>query len=237
MTINRSRLNQSVGEVQQLLSEVARSLRFYADAGYTGGDCRKENLDSIRSWCHPNCLRLQAVPSEQSFCEGCPLQASGAHAVNGAGPPKARLIFVLGYPSIPAEREKSPYAGASGQLLTRMISAMNLMPDDIYVSHIVRCRPPDGRAPSDLETRRCINFLVQDIGAIAPKVICTFGELATRSLLSGNASLERMRGRFQERDGIRIMPTWHPDDMLEDPGKKRPVWEDMQKVMHFLDIT
>ena len=114
---------------------------------------------------------------------------------------------------------------------------MKLAPEDVYVSHIVRCRPTKGREPSIEEIRRCMPFLEREINLAAPEVICVFGEFAARALLERSEPLERLRGRFYEKYGVRIMPTWHPDDMIDDPEKKRPVWDDIRKVMSCLDIT
>jgi DNA polymerase len=133
--------------------------------------------------------------------------------------------------------ENTPYAGEGGRLLARIVAAMALTPGDVYVSHVVKCRPPEGREPSAEEARRCMSSLEHEIQAVAPEVICALGDFAARMLLDRREPLEQLRGRFYERGGVRIMPTWHPDDMIDDPDKKRPAWEDIRKVMSSLDIT
>lgn len=238
------RLNQNARRVVRLLSEVIRSLHFYADAGYSGGDCRPDNLARIGSWDNPGRLSpscpVETARSNNaaglSACQGCPLREKRAHAVNGVGAKTAKVLFILGYPTFSAAQEHSPYAGESGRLLARMIEAMKLTPETVYVSHIVRCRPPDGGEPSNEERRHCFSIFERDLKEISPQVICTFGAFAARALLERDELLQDLRGRFYEKNGIRIMPTWHPEDLLADPDKKRPAWEDLQKVMSCLDI-
>jgi DNA polymerase len=232
-------LLRSAIEVKNLLSEVTGSLRFYVEAGYSGGECSPANLERIRRWGDPDCLRADGpvtdISTDIPACEGCPLRAGATHSIAGAGPAGAKLMFVIGYPSFSTAKERNLYAGGAGQLLVRIISAMNLTPDDVYVSHIVKCRPSDGKEPSAEETRRCLLSLEGEIKAVGPEVICTLGEFVARSFLDSSEPLEGLRGRFHERDGVTVMPTWHPDDIIDDPAKKRPVWEDVRKVMARLD--
>ena len=236
----RNRLDQNARRVERILSEVIRSLRFYADAGYGGGDCRPDNLERIRSWGDPGCLG--SVESSRpdnvgdiSACEECPLRAKRV-AINGVGSKEAKVMFVMGYPAFSTVKENSPYAGEPGRLLARMIAAMKLTPETVYVSHIVRCRPPDGEEPSREAGRFCFSFLEREISDVTPQVICLFGDFAARCFLERAEPLPELRGRFFEKNGMRVMPTWHPDDLIADPDKKRPAWEDLQKIMRCLDI-
>ena len=238
------RLNQNARRVERLLSEVIRSMRFYGDAGFSGGDCRPDNLERIRTWSDPGRLRpprpVEAIRPHQAagpqVCEGCPLRENRAHAINGVGSKAAKVLFILGYPTFSAAQEHSPFAGESGRLLARMIEAMKLTPETVYVSHIVRCRPPDGQEPTPEAGRACFSFLEREINDIGPRVVCTFGDFAARCLLDRTEPLPELRGRFFEKNGMRLMPTWHPDDLIADQNKKRPAWEDLQKVMRCLDI-
>jgi DNA polymerase len=156
--------------------------------------------------------------------------------ITGTGPGRAKLMFVAGYPSFFTDKERSPYAGETGHLLTRIIAAMKLTPDDVFFSHVVKCRPPEGRQPSTGDMQRCLPFLEQEISTVAPQVICALGEYAARALLGGNEPLEKRRGRFYESNGLAVMITWHPEDILDDPSRRRPVWEDIQKVMARLNL-
>ncbi len=233
-------LKSGLHEAENLLSEAIRSLRFHASAGYSGGDCGTVNLERLQRWSDQDCLRFSGVPPETAAdiiaCRGCPLEAGRTNRIAGAGFAGARVMFIMGYPSYSADREKTPYAGESGRLLVRILAAMSLAPDDVYVTYAVKCRPPDGREPSAEEARHCINFLEREIKAVAPDMICALGEFAARSLLDKPEPLESLRGKFYERNGVRVMPTWHPDDMIDDSAKKRPAWEDFRKVMAGLDI-
>lgn len=235
-----SRSINGIDRAGHLLSEVIRSLRFYAETGYSGGDCLSDNMERIRLWDMPQILRGNGVDMNTatglSNCEECPLYEGPGRGIDGVGSGKVKLMFVIGYPGDSAVTNNSPFAGESGQLLARMISAMKLTPEDVFVSHVVRCRPPDGENPSGQAKRCCAAFLEREIKSIAPEVICTFGEFAARSVLERDNSFPEMQGRFYEKDGIHIISTWHPDEMIADPEKKRPVWEDLQKVMRFLDI-
>lgn len=228
-------------KISDLLSEVIDSLRFYAGTGYSGGDCGPDNLERIRRWSDADCLRLDqdvvSAGADAPACAGCSLREYRSSMIAGAGPGRAKLMFVAGYPSFATDKERSPYAGEPGHLLTRIIAAMKLTPDDVFFSHVVKCRPPGGGQPAAGDMQRCLPSLEQEIRTVAPRVICVLGEYAARALLGGNEPVEKRRGRFYEREGMALMITWHPEDILDDPSRKRPVWEDIQKVMARLDIS
>jgi DNA polymerase len=233
--------SKNADQVRRLLSEVSRSLRFYAESGYSGGQCRRENRDRLDRWSAADCLSPKggtlAGPSPLSACADCPLRTENPKAIAGVGPVGARLMFLLGYPSFSTDREGHPYAGEAGKLLVKIISAMKLSPDDVYVTHAVKCRPPDGRPPSAEETRCCLPLLDREIGDVAPVAVFALGEFAAQTLLDSREPLAALRGRFYDRAGLHIMPTWHPHDMIDDPSRKRPAWDDVRQVMQYLDIT
>ncbi len=234
-------VNRHARRVAGLLSEVLDCLRFYAETGYNGEYCSSVNLERIEQWAAPGGLLTAGRPVDNgggpAGCLTCPLRSDRNVAPVEAEATGKKLMFVLGYPALPPAADNTPFAGEAGRLLARIVAAMHLSTDDIYVSHVVKCRPPGEREPSTDETRCCLPLLKDEITAVTPDVICVFGGFAARALLDRPEPLARLRGRFYEKNGVRIMPTWHPDDMLDDPEKKRPAWADLQKVMRSLDIT
>jgi DNA polymerase len=138
-------------------------------------------------------------------------------------------------PGYDEDRSGEPFVGRAGQLLNRIIAAMNLTREAVYICNIVKCRPPDNRNPLPEEVERCMPFLERQIAAVAPDVICTLGAVATRALLKTGAPISRLRGRFHDYRGIRVMPTYHPAFLLRYPEKKRETWADIQMIMGVIE--
>ena len=181
---------------------------------------------------------LEAVREELGECTRCPLHRSRRTIVFGEGNPSARLMFIGEGPGADEDRQGRPFVGRAGQLLTRMIQAMRLEREDVYIANIVKCRPPENRDPEPLEIRTCLPFLEGQIAAISPKVIVALGRVATCTLLNTKNSISNLRGEFRYRQGIPIMPTYHPSFLLRaEPDKrhKAEAWADLQKVMALLD--
>ena len=130
-----------------------------------------------------------------------------------------------------------PFVGPAGRLLTDIIEkGMGLKRKDVYIANIAKCRPPGNRDPFPEEIRQCIGFLEEQIDVIRPKVIIALGKIAAQTLLDTDASITALRGNFHEYRGIKVMPTFHPSYLLHNQAKKRDVWEDIKKVMQYLDI-
>jgi DNA polymerase len=125
--------------------------------------------------------------------------------------------------------------GAAGQLLTKVITAMKLTRESVYICNIVKCRPPGNRNPEPEEIRHCLPFLKRQLTVINPRVICALGGVAAHILLETATPISRLRGRFHDFKGIPVMPTFHPAYLLRNPQKKRDVWEDVQKIMKMLE--
>jgi uracil-DNA glycosylase len=174
---------------------------------------------------------LQAVREEIGDCTRCRLHAGRKNIVFGAGNPDARLVFVGEGPGEEEDLQAEPFVGKAGQLLTRMIQAIQLDRNDVYIANIVKCRPPGNRDPQEDEIETCLPFLKKQLAVIQPRIICTLGRFSTQALLGTKEGITKLRGRFHQlADGIRVMPTYHPSFLLRSPEKKREAWEDLQKV-------
>ncbi len=170
-------------------------------------------------------------------CTLCSLRSGCMQVVFGDGNPRARLMLVGEGPGAEEDRQGKPFVGAAGQLLDRILAAINLSRQRVYIANIVKCRPPGNRAPSNEEIIKCLPYLKQQIELIDPLIIVTLGAVATRVLLDPGASITRIRGNWVQHNGRFWMPTFHPAALLRDPGKKKPVWEDFKQVKQKYDQT
>ncbi|MCA9520347.1 MAG: uracil-DNA glycosylase [Myxococcales bacterium] len=180
--------------------------------------------------------RLRQVRDDLGDCKRCKLAAGRKNLVFGVGNPRAELLFIGEAPGADEDRQGIPFVGKAGQLLTKIIRAMGLSRDDVYICNIIKCRPPENRDPEGDEIAQCEPFLVRQVEAIGPKVIVTLGRFAAQSLLQTSAPISRIRGRWHQWRGVPVMPTYHPAYLLRSPEQKRPVWEDMQDVMKRLGL-
>jgi DNA polymerase len=173
---------------------------------------------------------LDRVVEEIGDCKRCKLHPTRKNIVFGSGNPGARLMLVGEAPGAEEDEQGMPFVGKAGQLLTKIIEAIDLKRSDVYIANIIKCRPPSNRNPDEDEIKTCIPFLKKQIEIIAPEIVCTLGNIAARSLLDTDMGITKLRGRFHERSGLKIMPTYHPSYLLRDQSKKRETWEDMKKV-------
>jgi uracil-DNA glycosylase family 4 len=156
--------------------------------------------------------------------------------VFGDGDEKARLVFVGEGPGHDEDLQGLPFVGRAGKLLTQMIEAMGLQRKDVYICNVVKCRPPQNRAPERDEVAACGPFLTRQLDAIAPKVIVCLGNIAAQTLLETTRGISHFRGQWQEFRGTRLMATYHPAYLLRNPAAKSEVWKDLQKVMAVLGL-
>ena len=168
-------------------------------------------------------------------CTRCALCAGRTQVVNTHGNPKARLMFVGEAPGADEDAQGRPFVGRAGQLLTKMIEAMGLKREEVIIGNVNRCRPPGNRQPTLEEAAICRPFLFREIAVIRPEVIVVMGNTALRNLLEVKAGISSVRGEFRDYQGIKVMPTFHPAYLLRDPSKKRETWDDLKKVMQYLD--
>lgn len=166
-------------------------------------------------------------------CQRCKLSGLGRkNVVFGVGNPNARLMFVGEAPGANEDRQGEPFVGRAGKLLTRIIEAIGLTREDVFISNILKCRPPNNRNPEPDEIAECVPFLERQVAAIQPKVIVGLGKFAGQFLANSKTPISRMRGNWYQYQGIPLMPTFHPAYVLRNPKEgRRLVWEDMLKVV------
>lgn len=167
-------------------------------------------------------------------CQRCQLGRSRTGLVFGGGNPRARLVFIGEAPGEEEERCGEPFVGEAGELLSKIIQAMGFAREEIYVCTLLKCRPPEDRSPLPEEIEACLPFLRRQLEAIGPEVIVALGTLAAQTLLQTKEPISRLRGRFHDWHGFRLMPTFHPAFLLQNAAMKREVWTDMQQVMRAL---
>lgn len=184
----------------------------------------------------PLATSLPALRDEIGDCTRCPLHLLGRRqVVFGVGNPSADLMFVGEAPGADEDEQGVPFIGRAGQLLTKIIEAIHLTRDDVYIANVIKCRPPGNRNPEPVEVETCSPFLLRQIDLVQPKVIVALGTFAAHMLLGSDAPISRLRGRLHDyRGDIKLMPTFHPAYLLRSPDKKRDVWEDMKIVRALL---
>lgn len=179
---------------------------------------------------------LDAIREEMGDCQRCSLGALRKKLVFGAGNHKATLVFVGEAPGADEDREGEPFVGRAGQLLTKIIEAMGLSRQDVYICNILKCRPPGNRNPEAAEIAACEPFLIRQLQAIGPRAVCALGTFAAQTLLRKDIPISALRGRFHTYAGLKVMPTYHPAYLLRNPSAKKLVWEDVQIIMDELGI-
>ncbi len=174
---------------------------------------------------------LPQVREELGDCRRCKLHAHRTQIVFGVGSPQAELVFVGEAPGADEDAQGEPFVGRAGQLLTKIIQAMGLRREDVYICNIIKCRPPNNRTPETDEILACSPFLLKQLQAIGPKFICALGGPATQTLLQTKEPISRLRGKFYDYHGIPLLPTFHPAFLLRNPHEKKTVWEDMKLLL------
>lgn len=168
-------------------------------------------------------------------CTRCKLHTLGRRqVVFGVGNPQARLMFVGEAPGEDEDRQGEPFVGRAGQLLTKIIEAIGMTRDQVYIANVIKCRPPGNRNPEPDEVETCEPFLFQQIAIVQPRIVVALGKFAAQSLLRTTEPITRLRGRVFEFRGASLLPTFHPAYLLRNPPAKREVWEDMKKVRDLL---
>ena len=178
---------------------------------------------------------LHVIREDIGDCIRCKLHAQGrTQIVFGVGNPDADLMFVGEAPGADEDIQGIPFVGRAGQLLTKIIEAIGLSRDQVYIANVIKCRPPGNRNPDPDEVESCEPFLFRQIDAIKPRVIVALGTFAAKALLKTQDPISRLRGRIYDFRGAKLIPTFHPAFLLRSPERKRDVWEDMKKVRALL---
>ena len=170
-------------------------------------------------------------------CQKCTLSQGRKNAVPGEGSLEAELMFVGEAPGRDEDLQGRPFVGRAGQLLTKIIGAMKFNREDVYITNVVKCRPPKNRNPNKEEIETCKNYLLEQIEMIKPRAIVALGRVATDFFVHSSLGMTALRGSFHEFNDIQVMPTFHPSYIIRNEGNKsikKMVWEDMKKVMTFL---
>jgi uracil-DNA glycosylase family 4 len=181
---------------------------------------------------------LAAIRADIGDCTRCKLHTLGrTQVVFGVGNPEADLMFVGEAPGRDEDLQGYPFVGRAGQLLTKIIEAIALKREDVYIANVIKCRPPENRNPEPDEVETCEPFLFRQIDVIKPKVIVALGKFGAQALLKTLDPISRLRGRVFEYRGAKLIPTFHPAYLLRNPSSKREVWEDMKLVRKLLSKT
>jgi DNA polymerase len=217
------------------LCEIAQDLQGYLQylqrLGYKGVPLSEGSvkiLEQMKKGARDETLEM--IRKDLGDCRRCRLHKGRKHIVFGMGNPQARLVLVGEGPGYEEDLHGLPFVGQAGQLLTKILKAIHLEREDVYIGNIIKCRPPKNRNPEPEEIAACLPFLQRQIRAIRPRLICALGTFAAQTLLQTQTPISRLRGHFQAYEGIPVLPTYHPAFLLRNPAKKRDVWEDMQKL-------
>lgn len=179
---------------------------------------------------------LERLREDIGDCKRCRLCQQRNTIVFGSGNPRAHLVFVGEGTGRDEDIQGLPFVGRAGKLLTQMIDAMGLTRDDVYICNVVKCRPPENRAPEPDEMETCSPFLYRQLAVIQPKAIVCLGAIAFQALYGAKQSISRLRGQWLEFRGVPMMATYHPAYLLRNPNAKGEVWDDLKKVMAHLGL-
>jgi DNA polymerase len=183
----------------------------------------------------PSAETLDLIREDLGDCTRCKLHRLGRRQiVYGVGNPAADLMFIGEAPGHDEDVQGIPFVGRAGQLLTKIIEAIDLTREDVYIANVIKCRPPENRNPEGDEVASCEPFLFRQVQAIRPRVIVALGTFAAQTLLRTNDPISRLRGKVFHYGDARLVPTFHPAYLLRSPERKREVWEDMKQVRALL---
>ena len=228
-------------DTPELFADLAEHARFFgelSDVGAAQGTRPAVSAAHIAEASgQPSVARVSDLPTiraDLGDCTRCKLSKSRKNIVFGQGDPNARLMFVGEAPGADEDVQGLAFVGRAGQLLTKIIEAMGLTRDDVFIANVIKCRPPENRNPEPDEIEMCQPFLERQIAAIQPRVMVGLGKFAGQWLLKTAEPISKIRGRLGDYNGIKVMPTYHPAFLLRNPAAKKDVWEDMKVVMALL---
>ena len=224
----------SRSQIIESIDALSHSLQRLSRCGLRGFDCHPDSLAKLSAWGVALQKRLETLTDirvDLGNCQRCRLAQHRRNIVFGSGSPTAKLVFVGEGPGLDEDQQAEPFVGPAGQLLTKIIAAINLTRSQVYICNVVKCRPPNNRNPRPDEIQTCFPFLDRQLDAIQPNLICALGSIAAQTLLNTPEPISKLRGRFYDYRGIRLLPTYHPAYLLRNAAKKREVWEDMKMLM------
>lgn len=228
--------DQLLNDIRSTLASARSQLEYLADLGVEGLQMAAPAAGEQNALLSPEALAetLDAVRQDLGDCRRCGLGASRKNLVYGVGNPNARVLLVGEAPGRDEDLKGEPFVGEAGRLLDRILQAMGMQREEVYICNVLKCRPPHNRDPEPEEIATCEEFLIRQIAAIKPQIIIGLGRFAVHSLLKSRIPISRIHGEWQSYQGIPLMPTYHPAYLLRNPEGKRDVWEDMKEVMRRL---
>jgi len=220
-----------------LLNELESFLQYQREEGHVIPDTADINLLD-----HPELIPsgkgdssaeagLLEIANRINECKLCPLWKTRNKTVPGQGNPAPEIMFVGEGPGADEDRQGLPFVGRAGQLLTRMIEAMGMKREEVFIGNIVKCRPPGNRVPMPEEMDACIPYLEEQVAILKPRVIIALGATAVKGLLKVSTGIVKLRGTWMKYKDVDVMPTFHPAYLLRNPPAKREVWEDLKAVL------
>jgi len=218
-------------KAQEIVADLKAYLEYLKGMGIEALPTTEKKVEKVVG---PEALTLEEIRTELGDCKRCKLHRTRRTIVFGEGDKKAKLMFIGEGPGYDEDVQGRPFVGKAGQLLTRIIQSIHLSREEVYIANIVKCRPPQNRNPEPDEIKSCSAFLMKQIQAIHPKIICALGTFAAQTLLETDAKITSLRGRSFDLQGIKVLPTYHPAFLLRNPEKKREVWEDMKQIAEWL---
>ncbi len=184
----------------------------------------------VRKVLEPQYDSIEAHRQAICNCQECPLGATRTKFVYGTGNPNADIMFVGEAPGYNEDQTGEPFVGRAGELLDKILAAIQFSRSDVYIANILKCRPPNNRDPQPDEMEKCLPYLIEQIASIKPKLICSLGRIAGQALLKTSTPLGKLRGQWHEFAGVPLIVTYHPAALLRFPGYKRDTWTDMQQL-------
>ncbi len=219
-------------KLKKVIEEIEEWLKFYSEI-----EKEVPGFPFLKTRNHER--KLKILENKVNSCRKCRLSSFRINPVFGEGNSEAELMFVGEAPGEEEDKTGRPFVGKAGQLLTRIILAMKLRREDVYITNIVKCRPPKNRDPKSDEIVSCINYLMEQIRIIKPKVIVTLGRIPSKVFIKSDLPITKLRGSFYDFQGIKVLPTYHPSYLIRNENNKelkKEVWSDMKKVMNLLGI-
>jgi uracil-DNA glycosylase len=180
---------------------------------------------------------LEEIRKELGECRRCKLHRTRRTIVFGEGNPRTKLMIIGEGPGYEEDVQGKPFVGRAGQLLTKILQSVQIQREEVYITNIIKCRPPQNRNPEADEIQSCYPFLLKQILAIEPQIICALGTFSAQTLLKTDTKITTLRGRFHKIGGVTVFPTYHPAYLLRNPERKREVWEDMKQIAKGLAST
>jgi DNA polymerase len=192
-------------------------------------DQNKVKFNDFQNFEFMNAASISELESKINTCKKCPLGNLRTKFVFGEGNPNADIMLIGEAPGAEEDKTGKPFVGRAGQLLTKILEAIKIKREEVFIANILKCRPPDNRTPNQDEISSCIPYLKKQIELIKPKVILCLGVTAANGLLNTKSSMVRLRGNVYEFHGVKLMVTYHPAALLRNPNWKKETWEDVQQ--------